>query len=83
MALEVEDGIIRKARIGLGGVATKPWRSDSAEDELVGAPLGESAFNAAAAATVREAVPRQYNSFKVELIQRMLVHALKNVGGMV
>ena len=80
-ALTVEDGIIRSVRIALGGVATKPWRAYEAENVLIGASPGESAFNAAAAAAVREAVLRQYNSFKVELIQRMLVYALQQVGG--
>ena len=33
-----EDGTIRDARVALGGVATKPWRSHEAEHALIGKP---------------------------------------------
>ncbi len=36
VALEVKDGEVRSARVALGGVATKPWRSAEAEKALVG-----------------------------------------------
>ena len=81
-ALEVEAGIIRSARIALGGVATKPWRTYEAEDVLVGAPPDESTFAAAAAVAVRGAAPQRHNSYKVELTKRTLVRALSNVGAM-
>ncbi|MFG2523413.1 xanthine dehydrogenase small subunit [Streptomyces sp. NPDC048527] len=37
-ALDIEDGIVRKARIGLGGVAATPIRSLAAEAALEGKP---------------------------------------------
>ncbi len=48
--------VIRDVRIGLGGVATKPWRSHSAEAVLRGASLSETTFNAAAEAAVQNAI---------------------------
>ena len=36
VALDVANGTIREARVALGGVATKPWRSTAAERALVG-----------------------------------------------
>ncbi|MCC8967815.1 xanthine dehydrogenase family protein subunit M, partial [Bradyrhizobium sp. Pear76] len=36
-ALRIEDGRIREARLALGGVAAKPWRSREAEQVLTGA----------------------------------------------
>lgn len=81
-ALEVEAGIIRSARIALGGVATKPWRTYEVEDALVGAPPDESTFEKAAAFSVRGAAPQRYNSYKVELTKRTLVRTLSNVGAM-
>ena len=78
-AWNVENNVIRDVRIGLGGVATKPWRSHAAEAVLRGANLAETTFNAAAAAAVQNAVTGQYNSFKVELMQRTLVFALKTM----
>jgi len=47
-ALEVEDGVVRDARIALGGVAHKPWRATKAEEALRGEPVNEANFRAAA-----------------------------------
>lgn len=80
-ALEVDDGVIRAARVAFGGVATKPWRSQVAENVLINAPVNASTFAAAATAALQTAVPRQFNGFKVELLKRMLVYALSTVGG--
>jgi aerobic carbon-monoxide dehydrogenase medium subunit len=44
------DGVIRRAAVGLGGVAQTPVRVPEAEAALVGARPGEAAFAAAAAA---------------------------------
>src|SRR5712691_40871 len=39
VALDVEDRVVREARIALGGVATVPWRATSAETALAGKRL--------------------------------------------
>jgi xanthine dehydrogenase YagS FAD-binding subunit len=77
VVVNVEDGRIERARIALGGVGTKPWRSEDAEALLVGEPVGEPAFRKAADAALRDARPQSQNGFKVELATRCLVHALK------
>ncbi|WP_035558871.1 FAD binding domain-containing protein [Hymenobacter sp. IS2118] len=76
VGLDVQGGQIRSARVALGGVGTKPWRSREAEKVLTGAPATEATFRAAAAAALREAQPREHNRFKVELAQNTLVRAL-------
>ena len=76
IAIKLEHGVVQAVRIALGGVATKPWRAIAAEAILINAELTEPTMHHAAAAMVQEAIPRQYNGFKVELIQRMLVYAL-------
>ena len=38
VALDVNGGTIRDARVALGGVATKPWRAREAERALIGQP---------------------------------------------
>ncbi|MDO7848330.1 xanthine dehydrogenase family protein subunit M [Hymenobacter sp. M29] len=76
VGLDVQGGQIRSARVALGGVGTKPWRSLAAEKILTGAPATEATFRAAAAAAVRDAQPREQNRFKVELAQNTLVRAL-------
>ncbi|MDB6068375.1 MAG: molybdopterin dehydrogenase, FAD-binding [Pedosphaera sp.] len=81
-ALAVESGTIRAARVALGGVGTKPWRSAAAEKILVGAPANKETCLAAAEAAFREARPHKYNAFKVEMGRRALAQTLATVGGM-
>lgn len=76
VALDVRDGIIGDARVALGGVATKPWRSREAEEALRGAPPSLESFRAAAEVALASARPRKENGFKVELARRTLVRAL-------
>jgi xanthine dehydrogenase YagS FAD-binding subunit len=75
VALDVRDGVVRDARVALGGVATRPWRSREAERALVGRPATAETWRAAAAAALRGAVPRKDNAFKVGLARRTLVRA--------
>jgi xanthine dehydrogenase YagS FAD-binding subunit len=70
---------ITHARIALGGVGTKPWRSLEAEHALEGREATESNFRNAAQAAMRSAKPRQHNGFKIELARRTLVRALTTV----
>ena len=65
------------ARIALGGVGTKPWRSPEAEAALLGQPANEAVFRKAAEAAVRDAKPQSENAFKIELAKRCLTHALR------
>ena len=81
VGLDVQAGTIRTARVALGGVGTKPWRSPEAEKVLTGAPATEATFRAAAAAALRGAQPHAENRFKVELAQNTLVQALLKVAG--
>jgi xanthine dehydrogenase YagS FAD-binding subunit len=76
VALDVRAGVIRDARIALGGVATKPWRARTAERALTGARAGSSAYAAAAAAALEGAIPRAHNAFKIDLAKRTLMRAL-------
>jgi xanthine dehydrogenase YagS FAD-binding subunit len=77
--VKVEAGHIRKARIALGGVGTRPWRSPEAEHALAGKPVHEASFRAAAEAALRDAKPQRDNAFKVELAKRCLIRALATV----
>ena len=82
VVLEIDGEVIRNARIALGGVGTKPWRSLEAEEVLVSAPATEETFTAAANAAMREARPYRHNEFKIELAKRTLEEALKTVAAM-
>ncbi len=81
VGLDVADGRIRAARIALGGVATKPWRSMEAEQVLVGQPPSRATFERAAAAAIVDPKPRRDNAFKVGLAKRTIVRALELAWG--
>jgi xanthine dehydrogenase YagS FAD-binding subunit len=72
---------IASIRLGFGGVATKPWRATEAEKILTGARPSLQVFRAAADVSVKDAVPRRDNRFKVELLKRTLVRTLTELTG--
>jgi xanthine dehydrogenase YagS FAD-binding subunit len=76
VVLTLEGHLIRRARIALGGVATKPWRSREAEIALEGKPADAQHFRTAAEAALRDAKPLRDNAFKVKLAKLVLVRAL-------
>jgi xanthine dehydrogenase YagS FAD-binding subunit len=76
VALDLEGGVVREARIGLGGVAAKPWRSAQAETALRGKPLTEETAHAAAQVALAQARAPGQLKFKPELGRRTLVRAL-------
>lgn len=78
-AVRVAGGVVQEARLAFGGVGTRPWRSIEAEEALVGRPLTDDTAAAAGRALVRDAVPRQHNAFKVELVQRGLAAVLRGM----
>ena len=77
VVITVESGNVTKARIALGGVGTKPWRSSEAEAALLGKPAVAVTFRKSAEAAMRHAKPQSENGFKIELARRCLAHALK------
>jgi xanthine dehydrogenase YagS FAD-binding subunit len=76
VVITVASGTVTKARIALGGVGTKPWRSPEAEAALVGKPTNAANFRKSAEAAMRHAKPQSENGFKIELAKRCLTHAL-------
>jgi xanthine dehydrogenase YagS FAD-binding subunit len=79
--LDIEAGKIKNARIALGGVAPKPWRSAEAERALIGKSADESTFRAAADAAMKGAKGYEHNKFKIEMARRTIVRALKMAAG--
>jgi xanthine dehydrogenase YagS FAD-binding subunit len=77
VVMQVADGNVSYARIALGGVGTKPWRSHEAETVLAGKPANAANFRAAAEAALRGAKAQSANGFKIELAKRCLAHALQ------
>jgi xanthine dehydrogenase YagS FAD-binding subunit len=82
VALDLDGSRIRNARIALGGVGTRPWRSREAERALVGQSATPAAFRAAAEVALRGATAYRDNGFKIELAKRTMVRALSTVAAM-
>ncbi len=56
-AVDVADGVVRRARIGLGGVAATPLRARATEDALIDRPWTERTVREAAAVMATEGTP--------------------------
>lgn len=76
VALDMTDGLVRTARIALGGVATRPWRATAAERSLIGRALTPEAALAAGRHAFADARPGRDNGFKIELGARTVADAL-------
>jgi xanthine dehydrogenase YagS FAD-binding subunit len=76
IVIKVSSGKIQHARVALGGVGTRPWRSIEAERVLQGHNADAANFHKAAEAGLKDAHPASENAFKVELAKRCLVRAL-------
>ncbi|MGR3781525.1 MAG: FAD binding domain-containing protein [Albimonas sp.] len=75
-ALRIEDGTIAEARLALGGVAYKAWRTQAAEALLAGVAPSAAIFEEAAALALADAKPSGENAFKIELARRTAARAL-------
>ena len=75
-ALDLNGGRIKQARVVLGSVAHKPWRSLEAEAALAGQPASEETFRRVAEQALKGAKPLAHNAYKVELGKRAVVRAL-------
>src|SRR5215510_6265567 len=58
VVLTISGGKMTWARVAMGGVGTKPWRSPEAEAALVGQPINQASFRNAAEAALRDAKPQ-------------------------
>src|SRR5689334_10373676 len=77
LALVLEGGTIREARVVLGGVAPIPWRAKAAEAALIGQAATRATFEKAAAESVRGAEPLAHNAYKVPLTKGLMIRALE------
>jgi xanthine dehydrogenase YagS FAD-binding subunit len=82
IALDVRDGVIRDARVALGGVATVPWRSREAEALLKGQRFDDGLAQRAADAAFADARGRRHNAFKIALGRRVVARALQQAVAM-
>lgn len=81
VAVDLDGGAIRDARIAFGGLATKPWRASRAESALRGAPATAERFAAAAREELSAARTVGADAYKVPLARDTLVATLLDVCG--
>jgi len=82
-ALQLDNGVIRSARVALGSVAQKPWRLPQAEAALSGQPLTREAVLPPIRAALAEARPLGHNAYKVEMAANAAMRAVLAAGGKV
>lgn len=76
IAINVDQGQITQARIGLGGVAATPIRATATEQALIGQPFSEQTVNQAAAIMGDEGTPmddhRASSRYRAAMLQQSL-----------
>ena len=82
VALDISGGVVRQARVALGGMAYKPWRAHEAEAHLAGKVLNETTAMEAAKAALAGAVTHGENDYKPELARRAVTRALLQAAAM-
>ena len=83
VALQLDGDVIHDARLAVGGVGTKPWSLPRVREAMIGQPVKRDTFEAAAKFAADGAKPLKNNAFKVTLLQRTVVRAFMNLGGLV
>ncbi|MEU5852682.1 xanthine dehydrogenase small subunit [Saccharopolyspora shandongensis] len=80
-AIQIDDGVVTKARIGLGGVAATPLRAYAAEEALTGKPwTQQTTIRTAAAVLGREGTPMSDHRASAQYRSTMLSNALLKLG---
>jgi xanthine dehydrogenase YagS FAD-binding subunit len=74
--VDVRGGLLRGARIAMGGLAPKPWRMPDAENVLRNATAADRTYTAAAERALDGARGYEHNAFKIVLAKRTLRHTL-------
>lgn len=82
-AVDVDDGVVRRAAIGLGGVAATPIRATATEAALAGQPWTDETVRAAAAVLATEGTPmddhRASASYRAAMLGQSLLRLQQEV----
>jgi xanthine dehydrogenase YagS FAD-binding subunit len=82
VVLAMNGNTIRSARVVLGAVAPVPWRSEDAEQALVGKPLNAETAAAAGDAAVKAAKPLSGNAYKIQITKTAVKRAVMQAAGL-
>lgn len=81
VALSFSGNKVRSARVVMGQVAPIPWRSEAAEQALIGKPINEDTAKAAGEAAVVGAKSLGRNAYKIQLARVAVKRAVLAAGG--
>jgi xanthine dehydrogenase YagS FAD-binding subunit len=76
VALEMESGLVKRARVILGQVAPVPWGARDAEAFLTGKSIDEGVAEEAGKLAVQGAKPLSHNRYKIQLARVAVRRAL-------
>ncbi|HET6707614.1 xanthine dehydrogenase family protein subunit M, partial [Amycolatopsis sp.] len=77
VALHIQGGVVRAAKVAAGGVGTVPWKLAAVEQHLTGKAPSAQLWTDAAARAADGARPLDHNAFKVELLKRTVERQLR------
>jgi xanthine dehydrogenase YagS FAD-binding subunit len=77
LALELDGGRVKEARVVLSGAAPVPWRARGAEAALAGRRLDAKSAATAAEAAVAGAEPLEHNGYKLPLFKGLIAEQLE------
>lgn len=80
VALRIEGGKVSSARVLMGHVAPIPWRSEEAEQALMGKAITEEVAQAAAEAAISKATSLGRNRYKIQLARVAVKRAILEAG---
>ncbi|MBE3637641.1 FAD binding domain-containing protein [Mangrovicoccus algicola] len=80
--VRLEEGRIAEASLAFGGVAPRPWMDPHAQETLIGGVPGDALFARAADRLLEQADCHPDTEFKLPLLRRSLVAALREATGM-
>ena len=79
--LTLSGAVVQSARVVIGAVAPIPWRSQPAEQALLGKPVTEQTAAEAAAAGLRDARPLSQNAYKIDVAKVAVKRAILRAAG--
>jgi xanthine dehydrogenase YagS FAD-binding subunit len=79
LAVQIEEGKVRHARVVFSGVAPVPWRSRDVEDLILQKKLDRDTIMKAADAAVKGAGPLEKNGYKIPLLKAVVEEELSAV----
>jgi xanthine dehydrogenase YagS FAD-binding subunit len=72
LAMRFDKGAVAEARVVLSGAAPIPWRSEEAEQALIGQKVDGTVASKAAEAALKDAQPLGKNGYKVPLFRALI-----------